>query len=363
MGAQAPPLWRALCYPPLDYSQIHSRPMGTLLAFLFLAALIALVVGLVNPARVKQPSRGRVWLVFGGASVVLLVLFSIVSPHTAAPVAATNTQTQAATDTPITVATTSPVVIAADADNDISTPTDEAVAQAAVAKAPGTIPVPSSGTKAGPAILYPNPTLTPGSVLSTDAATICASGYASSVRNVSTATKKKVYAEYGLTYPQASGAYEVDHFIPLEIGGSNDITNLWPEPAAPAPGFHQKDQFEDFEHDQICSGKISVQEAQSRMVSDWYYYWEVEVEGVTPGTTAPIQQTAAPAPTPQTTTTAPAASSTAAYYTSSYYSSKYYYPASCPAWKNLSSTYLVSFPSLSALLAKYPNQTLSPQCQ
>ena len=125
--------------------------------------------------------------------------------------------------------------------------------------------------------------LTPGAVLTTDASTICTPGYASSVRDVSTATKKEVYAEYGVSYPQPLGAYEVDHFIPLEIGGSNDIRNLWLEPATPTPGFHQKDQFENFEHGQVCNGTISAAEAQSRMASDWYLYWEEEVEGATAG--------------------------------------------------------------------------------
>ena len=165
------------------------------------------------------------------------------------------------------------------------------IAQAAPAKTPSTqtVSLAPSSTKAGPAYVYPNPSLTPGAVLTTDASTICAPGYASGVRDVSTATKEQVYAEYGVSYPQPLGAYEVDHFIPLEIGGSNDIKNLWLEPATPTPGFHQKDQFENFEHGQVCNGKISVAEAQSRMVSDWYFYWQEEVEGTAPTTSAPVQ--------------------------------------------------------------------------
>src|SRR6516164_1929058 len=155
------------------------------------------------------------------------------------------------------------------------------VAQGNIATTPSTqtVVLTPSSAKAGPAYPYPNTALTPGAVLTTDAATICTPGYASSVRDVSTATKEQVYAEYGVSYPQPRGAYEVDHFIPLEIGGSNDIKNLWLEPATPMPGFHQKDEFENFEHDQVCVGTISAAEAQSRMVSDWYWYWEEEVEG------------------------------------------------------------------------------------
>ena len=222
------------------------------------------------------------------------------------------------------------------------------VAQGTSAKIPSTqtVSLAPSSTKAGPAYVYPNPTLTPGAVLTTDASTICAPGYASGVRDVSTPTKVQVYAEYGVSYPQALGAYEVDHFIPLEIGGSNDLTNLWPEPATPTPGFHQKDQFENFEHGQVCNGTISVDEAQSRMVSDWYLYWEGEVEGATPTTAAPVQSMSAPA-----TQTATTAEASPFYYTSSYHTAKYWYPASCSGWRSLSNGYLESFPTLEALLA------------
>jgi hypothetical protein len=239
-------------------------------------------------------------------------------------------------------------------------------AQAAAAITPSiqTVPLAPSSAKAGPAYVYPNPSLTQGAVLTTDASTICASGYASSVRDVSTATKEQVYAEYGVNYPQPLGAYEVDHFIPLEIGGSNDLTNLWLESATPTPGFHQKDQFENFEHRQVCNGTISVAEAQSRMVSDWYFYWQQEVGGVT-ATTSAVQFVSAPvpaaaaAPAPQAATTAEASPG---FYTSSYHTAKYWYPASCAGWHTLSKAYLEAFPTLEALLAKYAGRTESPGC-
>ena len=232
------------------------------------------------------------------------------------------------------------------------------LAQAAAANTASTqtVSLAPSSTKAGPAYVYPNLSLTPGAILATDASTICAAGYASGVRDVSTATKAQVYAEYGVSYPQPLGAYEVDHFIPLEIGGSNDLTNLWPEPATPTPGFHQKDQFENFEHGQVCNGTMSVAEAKRRMVSDWYLYWEGEVEGAPPTTSLPVQS--AP-PLPQATTTVDASP---AYYTSSYHTAKYWYPASCLRWQSLSKAYLESFPTLEALLATYPSRTESPGC-
>ncbi len=110
---------------------------------------------------------------------------------------------------------------------------------------------------------------TPGDVFpGVTASEICQSGYARSVRNVSTSEKDQVYAEYGIA-SRTSGEYEVDHLVSLELGGSNDISNLWPEAAEPKPGFHEKDGLENYLHDQVCSGAISLQQAQQEIATNW----------------------------------------------------------------------------------------------
>src|SRR5436305_1355892 len=102
---------------------------------------------------------------------------------------------------------------------------------------------PASAPAAG-AVLA-DPELTPGEVFpGATAAQVCVSGYAGSVRNVTRDQYVAVYAAYGLPYPEPPGSYELDHLVPLELGGDNSDRNLWPEPAAPAPGFHQKDELE-----------------------------------------------------------------------------------------------------------------------
>jgi hypothetical protein len=97
---------------------------------------------------------------------------------------------------------------------------------------------------------------------------ICVSGYSRSVRNVPDSEKNQVYAEYGITH-HTTGQYEVDHLISLELGGSNDISNLWPEAASPTPGFHEKDKVENYMHDQVCSGAVSLQQAQIEISTNW----------------------------------------------------------------------------------------------
>jgi hypothetical protein len=115
----------------------------------------------------------------------------------------------------------------------------------------------------------PDASCTPGAILSTGTkAAICQSGYASSVRNVPTSEKDQDYAEYGIAH-HSPGQYEVDHLVSLELGGSNEIANLWPELASPTPGFHQKDQVENYLHDQVCSGAISLSEAQIEIATNW----------------------------------------------------------------------------------------------
>jgi hypothetical protein len=63
---------------------------------------------------------------------------------------------------------------------------------------------------------------------------------------------------------------EVDHLISLELGGSNDIKNLWPEPYLPRPGARQKDVLENWLHKQVCSGKMPLSDAQRMIATDWY---------------------------------------------------------------------------------------------
>lgn len=115
----------------------------------------------------------------------------------------------------------------------------------------------------------PDASCTPGAVFANaTVAQICKAGYAQSVRNVPQAEKDKVFAEYGIAQ-HPPGTYEVDHLVSLEIGGSNDLKNLWAEAATPKPGFHEKDAVEGFLHSQVCSGKMALKDAQTAIAANW----------------------------------------------------------------------------------------------
>ena len=116
----------------------------------------------------------------------------------------------------------------------------------------------------------PDPDCTPGAIFADVTKEMtCVSGYTKTVRSVSTSLKKKVYQAYGIAYPPPFGTYEADHFIPLTLGGSNDIANLFPESAEPKPGFKEKDLVENYLHQKVCAGDISLSAAQHAIVVNW----------------------------------------------------------------------------------------------
>jgi len=101
--------------------------------------------------------------------------------------------------------------------------------------------------------------------------TICKPGFTRTIRppvNYTDHLKLQLMVSYGLKGQPS--AYELDHFIALELGGNpTSPANLWPEPYLPTPGAHQKDKVENYLHAQVCSGAMSLAEAQRLISTDW----------------------------------------------------------------------------------------------
>ena len=106
-----------------------------------------------------------------------------------------------------------------------------------------------------PTPLLPDPKLTPGDVFDVTAQDICVPGYAKKVRAVPAWLKRKAYAEYRIT-EYKTGDYEVDHLIPLSLGGSNSIRNLWPQSTSTSPwNSYVKDALERKLHRLVCASE------------------------------------------------------------------------------------------------------------
>jgi hypothetical protein len=110
---------------------------------------------------------------------------------------------------------------------------------------------------------------TPGATFRVGVTTICRRGYATSVRDVPEEEKIAVYTEYGVSRHE-TGQYEIDHLIPLELGGDNAETNLWPELNDHPPGYlNSKDLLENRIHGLVCEGVLVLQTAQHAIATDW----------------------------------------------------------------------------------------------
>ena len=115
--------------------------------------------------------------------------------------------------------------------------------------------------------------MTPGAVLTTDAATVCQPGYSKTVRHTSGKLKALIYREYGID--RASGHFEIDHLISLELGGADAPENLWPESYDTTPwNAHTKDKLEDRLNALVCTGKLPIEQARQEIVTDWIAAYE-----------------------------------------------------------------------------------------
>lgn len=122
-------------------------------------------------------------------------------------------------------------------------------------------------TAGGSPPIFPNPQLTPGTFdVSATLDKICQKGYTATVRNVTEAQKNEVFKEYGL---ERSGNYEVDHLISLELGGSNNTQNLWPQSYHGMWNARLKDSLENRLHTLVCEEKVSLREAQYDISHNW----------------------------------------------------------------------------------------------
>jgi hypothetical protein len=125
-----------------------------------------------------------------------------------------------------------------------------------------------SGGGTGGAAVLASWTLTPGVVnpavtQATIAATICRRGWTRTIRppvSYTNELKRKGLQQYRLRGPPSG--YQEDHLISLELGGHpTDPRNLWPEPY---PRAATVDQTENELNAEVCSGKLSLVDAQHR---------------------------------------------------------------------------------------------------
>jgi hypothetical protein len=109
----------------------------------------------------------------------------------------------------------------------------------------------------------PRRDLTPGAWRpEIDLRQVCATKWGRDQRHVTKAMKDRVYRAYGVgrttAYCKRAGC-EVDHRIPRDLGGADEVENLWPQPYAGRWNAHTKDRLEAWAKRAVCiTGGLTV---------------------------------------------------------------------------------------------------------
>jgi hypothetical protein len=97
---------------------------------------------------------------------------------------------------------------------------------------------------------------------------LCAPTFRTGIyRHVTLKTKRAVCARDHAAPPCPNKEHwEIDHDISIELGGSNDMDNLWAQPKGQAL---VKDKLENRLHRMVCAGQITLPDAQKCIATNW----------------------------------------------------------------------------------------------
>lgn len=113
----------------------------------------------------------------------------------------------------------------------------------------------------------PDRGLTPGDAAEVTAADICKVEYENPDSDVPTVLKHRVYTRYRVSRYEVG--YNVDHLVPVKLGGTNSIENLWPQPLSGEWGWQRKNALEHRLRKLVCGGSLRLEQAQQEIATDW----------------------------------------------------------------------------------------------
>jgi hypothetical protein len=118
-------------------------------------------------------------------------------------------------------------------------------------------------------LVRPDPALTPGATRRVVLAGLCAPRPSMKVPAVSPGLATEVLQRYRLA-GEAPSDYVIDRLIPLSLGGSDDLDNLWPQSTSAQPwNASRKNEVEWLLHFLVCRRALPLRRAQEELASDW----------------------------------------------------------------------------------------------
>ena len=120
-----------------------------------------------------------------------------------------------------------------------------------------------------PIRLLPDNSMTPGATHPVSLTESCSQQAEDLDPAVSVSIRKLVFHEYGIKTSNAED-YQVDYLINPQLGGTDDVRNLWPEPYhSTVWNAHAKDALEDRLHQMVCNRQIDLASAQRELATNW----------------------------------------------------------------------------------------------
>jgi hypothetical protein len=121
--------------------------------------------------------------------------------------------------------------------------------------------------------MSPNRQLTPGATLPLTKADVCRKPLEVHTHPVQASLGKQVFEQYGIRNPEPRH-YELDYLIDPELGGADDARNLWPQPYSALWNANVKDALEDHLRELVCTNRISLEQAQRDISTDWIWAYK-----------------------------------------------------------------------------------------
>jgi hypothetical protein len=123
------------------------------------------------------------------------------------------------------------------------------------------------GVPAFAAAQLPSSFNTPGNKSKANDTQVCAADFEASVKPMAKWQRDKALELYGKRPEDFTG--ELDHLIPVSLGGTNDPENLWPIPASKEIGPEQKKALDVKLHQMVCDKTLTLKAAQDAIKKDW----------------------------------------------------------------------------------------------
>jgi hypothetical protein len=119
-------------------------------------------------------------------------------------------------------------------------------------------------------VSWPDPKLTPGSVVNTDTQSVC--GLSPHDRHpIPWLTGQQVFAAYK-DGASAQHKLNLNYLVPVYLGGGTGTDNIWPAKLR-GTGFFQKIQTDHVLRDLVCRRTLTLAQAQHDEETNWYAAW------------------------------------------------------------------------------------------